>query len=330
MNYFVLKGVILNANANISDNNSSNRLKKRVFNALAYPGFTRSTYDVIGVEFGLGMMEIDRARAPDNEQTIAKMQVWNLNRMKRFQFNYLNFLHGSRFALITCEAGDEEPGDELRRVIQECFNKTHNANVGIIVSLDDVQDLHFIKNLEDEHGVKFNIIENLQEFITSMISSCIRMESANFILPIHSLDEIKHVDNIYNPCSNHPTTGSENLKNYLLSAGYHVNRENQIEVQSGSHTFRLDLNDLSLHVALTTCKTCSSITCRNPYKSKRAFKRICIIWDSPLKKGYASVESGLTESDTFALSILYSIENRTLTPDITNQFPKYVEKCPKI
>lgn len=320
MNYYILKGVLMNGAGFPAEVG----LKQRVFEAVAYPGFANSTYDVIGVEFGLGMMELNDEAVHD-ESTIAKIQLWNLNERKRFFFNYMNFLSGSRFAIITWKPPSKKEDMEftdLVKTLDRCKNNTNQANVGVIALVSDHDWMDIVCNLEDKTRSRFTVVENLEELVFSIVKSCIEMKRHYFILPIESIDEITAVEPIINPCSNHPGTMSSNLVPFLKRNGYDVSGGNIVEIEKENYSYRFDLNTLTLHVACTSCSKCKSILCRSSQRRENSFKRICIIWESPIKKGYASEDTGLSESDLYALSVLYSIEHETLPKSIKDQFPR--------
>jgi hypothetical protein len=327
MNVFVLKGVLLDASRTLAEEMNESALKDRVFESISYPGFINSTYDIIGVEFGLGITEIDAESTDTNEDALVKIQVWNLNEQKNFVINWKNFLKGSRFAIITwSQQGEIQPDslDALASIIRDCLEKCPEICFGLILHLEDSgKDIKAIfEHLQLDEETAPVVCSDLDGLMKQVIVSCISTQPSFYVLPVLETGEVRRVDAIQNPFSNYQTRASENLVDHLKRAGYFITPENQVYIEKEKYIFKLNLNNSTLNVAARACKACDQFPCRE------AFAKICIVLDSQVKKGFASNDFGFTNPDLFMMSIIYSIDYDTMPSSVTSQFPK-IKPCTK-
>ncbi|HME50819.1 MAG TPA: hypothetical protein VKM55_01250 [Candidatus Lokiarchaeia archaeon] len=312
MNVFVLKGTLLDANL---PGSASSPLKDRVFDAISFPGFINSTYDVIGVEFGLGIMEID---APRNEQSVVKIQVWNLNDGKNFILNWRHFLKGSRFAIITFNLENADLAN-LEAIMSDCKERCPDINIGIVglVSNEDLDIDTLPAMLEEQLAFRANVVRNIEEMMTQLVSNCIENEHVSCILPVHSINDIQRVTAIQNPFFNYLTKVSDNLIHLFDQLNIQIDKTNNIAIlEKPDYTYHVDLNKSALLVASRNCSECPYYPCKD------CFAKICVVLDSQLKRGFATEELGLSQADLFVLSMVFSIENNKIPTSISSQFPK--------
>ncbi|MFX0100605.1 MAG: hypothetical protein ACFFCS_13605 [Candidatus Hodarchaeota archaeon] len=313
MNVFVLKGVLVDANR-CSGGDSG--FKERIFEAISYPGFIHNTYDVIGVEFGLGLIELPEA-TQDEEDALVKIQVWNLNERKNFVLNWRSFLKGSRFGLITWNQ-EEKSFPSLMEILADCTSKVPNMSLGLVFKQnkdDSPRDL--IEIIEKKAGIDCKLVPDIEELIISLILSSVKGERHAFVLPISSINEIQHVEMIESPFTSYLTRASEELVNLLESKGFDIDSNNYLIIEKEDFILKLDLNKLQLYACN---KECALSRCKK-YPCPAAFKRICVVLEST-KRGWVSDDIGLLKSDLFFLSIIYSIMNDALPKSITSQFPR--------
>nr|MDO8108709.1 hypothetical protein [Candidatus Sigynarchaeota archaeon] len=313
MNVYVLKGVLLDANPP----GAGSALKERVFDAISFPGFINSTYDVIGVEFGLGIMEI--AATPTTEQAVVKIQIWNLNEGKNFILNWRHFLKGSRFAIITW---NHAPGDDLAHLdsfIKDCREKCPDINLGIVVLTPEGSDWidRLPAMIEAKHGLHADKARDMEDMVTRLVSQCLDNGHVAYVLPVKQIEDIRRVACIQNPFFNYMARASDNLVCLLEQLKITIDKSKYVAmIDNEDYFFQINLNNSTLHVASKHCIGCNEFPCRE------CFAKICVVLDSQIKKGFASNDLGLSTSDLFVLSMVFALTNDRLPTSITSQFPK--------
>ncbi|MBN2151380.1 MAG: hypothetical protein JW839_08045 [Candidatus Lokiarchaeota archaeon] len=314
MNVFVLKGVLLDAG---SASGTAPTLKDRVFESISFPGFINSTYDVIGVEFGLGIMELPRR----DEPATVKIQIWNLNEQKNFILNWRHFLKGSRFGIITWnQHGDVS---QLEEFVKDCLDKCPEINIGIVVQQDGggdgdagAVDVDAIPaRLEKRFGIRAAMARDIGTMMEDLVNECLDNARAVHVLPVSRAADLAHVPSIQNPFYNYLTRVSDNLLRFLAQHGVRVEDDYAL-LENDEHVFRINLARASLHVASKHCDGCRERPCRE------AFTKVCVVLDSQIKRGFASEDLGFTPPDLFVLSMVFAIENGLLPSSVTSQFPK--------
>ena len=307
----MLKGALLDANPP----GMASTLKDRVFGAVSFPGFINSTYEVIGVEFGLGLMEI---AAPRAEQSVVKIQIWNLNDSKNFILNWRHFLKGSRFVIITINLVNPDLAN-LQSIINDCKERCPDINIGIIglESNDSLNVDELPSMIEEQNGLHARVVKSIDEMMNNLVSTCIDNEQISCILPVHSINDIQRVAAIQNPFFNYLTRVSDNLISLFEQLNIQIDTTNNIAIiEKPDYIYHLNLNNSTLHVASRGCTEC------NEYPCKECFAKICVVLDSQIRRGFATEDLGLTQADLFVLSMIYSIENNGIPSSITSQFPK--------
>lgn len=311
MNIYVLKGILVDANKGVGNT----EFKERIFEAISYPGFVHNTYDVIGVEFGLGLLELPEATM-DKEDALVKIQVWNLNERKNFVLNWRSFLKGSRFGVVSWKKEHEDSITNLVAIISDCTDRCPSMNLGLVIQQEgEYSPREFAKTLEERTDIQYKFVEDIEALVVNLILASIRGERIAFILPVSSLDEIRHVDLVESPFTNYLTRASDELVEFLGKQGYFINEKNEITIKKEDFIYKLDLNKLQLYACNNECLSCKKYPC------SEAFKRICVVLEST-KRGWVSDELGLLKSDLFFLSIIYSIMEESLPHSVTSQFPK--------
>jgi hypothetical protein len=316
INVYVLKGVLLDAGSS----GTVSTLKDHVFNAISFPGFDNSTYDAIGVEFGLGIMELSY----HDEPAAVKIQIWNLNERRDFVLNWRHYLKGSRFGIITWRQSSSSDFVNLVAVIKDCIELCPGINIGLVLKDDNDEAPRFdgiatIESLstilERTLGACARIDEDLEAMMIELVSQSLDNAHTVHVLSIRHDDEIRHVPSILNPFLNYLARVSDNLLQFLVRQGIHIEDDNAI-LESNGHICRIDLANASLHVASKQCATCRDHPCCD------AFSKVCVVLNSQIKKGYSSESLGLTPPDLFVLSMVFAIQNNELPPSVLSQFPK--------
>ena len=307
---YVLKGALLDVNSP----GLPSTLKDRVFDAISFPGFINSTYDVIGVEFGLGIMEI----TPRNEQCLVKIQVWNLNDGKNFILNWRHFLKGSRFVIITINLVTTDLAN-LASMVNDCKERCPDINIGIIgLASDDGVDIDDLPSMiEEQQALHARVVGNIEEMMSMLVTNCIENEGISCILPIHSINEIQHVNAIQNPFFNYLTHVSDNLLHLFEQLNIQVDKTSYAAIiEKPDYIFKIKLDNSSLHVTPRACLSCAEYPC------KESPAKICVVLDSQIKRGFASEDLGLSQADLFVLSMIFAIENNKIPTSVSSQFPK--------
>lgn len=316
MNVYVLKGALLDA-GNATDTPST--LKDHVFNAISFPGFINSTYDIIGVEFGLGLMELARR----DEPATVKIQIWNLNEQRNFILNWRHFLKGSRFGIITWHRTSGEHA-QLEAFIKDCLEKCPEISLGIVIQqeggdADGIKDTLPIESIpalvEKKFGIRATMARDLETMMIDLVNVSLDNTRIVQVLPIKNATELAHVPSIQNPFFNYLTRVSDNLLHFLGTQGIRIENDHAV-LENEDFLFRINLSNASLHVAPKHCTGCREYPCRE------AFTKVCVVLDSQIKKGFASEGLGFTLPDLFVLSMIFAISNRQLPSSITSQFPK--------
>jgi hypothetical protein len=317
MNVYVLKGVLLDAT---NAPGTTSTLKDRVFDAISFPGFINSTYDVIGVEFGLGIMEL----AHRDEPATVKIQIWNLNEQKNFILNWRHFLKGSRFGIITWSKTGGKDYAQLEAVIKDCLEKCPEISLGIVIEqgrddTDGTEDAAVIESIPARVEKKFNVRATMARDLEAMMGDLVSLSLDNSrivqVLPVRHAADLAHVPSIQNPFFNYLTRVSDNLLRFLGKQGIRIENDDAV-LENEDYIFRINLSNASLHVATRQCTTCKERPCRE------AFTKVCVVLDSQIKKGFASDDLGLTPPDLFVLSMVFAISNKQLPSSVTSQFPK--------
>ncbi len=315
MNVFVLKGVLLDAT---NASGTASTLKDRVFDAISFPGFINSTYDVIGVEFGLGIMELPHRAEP----ATVKIQIWNLNEQKSFILNWRHFLKGSRFGIITWS----QPGGDLARlesIIKDCFEKCPDINLGIVIEQDGGQDVgegvtdieNIPARIEKKFHTRTTMAKDLEAMMGDLVNESLDSAHVVHVLPVSRTADLVHVPSIHNPFFNYLTRVSDNLLQFLSQRGMRIENDCAV-LENEDHIYRVNLSRATLHVATKQCAGCRDYPCRE------AFTKVCVVLDSQIKRGFASEGLGFTPSDLFVLAVLFAIEHGQLPASVTSQFPK--------
>ncbi len=317
MNVYVLKGVLLDAT---NTSGMASTLKDRVFDAISFPGFINSTYDVIGVEFGLGIMEL----AHRDEPATVKIQIWNLNEQKNFILNWRHFLKGSRFGIITwCQPAGGDYA-KLEAFIKDCIEKCPEINLGIVIQEEEdnaaehegMTGIESIPaRIEQKFNVRATMAKNLETMMDDLVSQCLDNSRIVQVFPVRHPGDLAHVLSIQNPFFNYLSRVSDNLLQFLAKQGMRIENDDVI-LENEDYTFHISLTNASLHVATKQCATCRDHPCRE------AFSKICVVLDSQIKKGFASGDLGFTPPDLFVLSMVFAISNKQLPTSVTSQFPK--------
>ena len=317
VNVFVLKGVLLDA----CKEPAGDQFKCRVFGATSYPGFVNSTYNVIGVEFGLGIMELDENIT--GESAIAKIQVWNLNENSHFSGNWKHFSRGSRFAIICWNQEMDPEATALLHTIKHVVSACPSINIGIVAIVDGDLPLEGIIDDCIEHlpsGTAPGVARNLDDMVSGLVVDCITQTRSLYMLPLGSAAEIEPVDCIRNPFNNYTSRASPRLID-LLREEFTI-ENGCIRLDRGAHVITINLDNSSLHACLAACETCRNGGCNQRGRTTR----ICVVLDSCQHRGWASTGSGLSDGDLFILSMIYSVTNSGALPaSITSQLPK----CPR-
>jgi hypothetical protein len=317
MNVYVLKGVLLDA---VNASGVASTLKDRVFDAISFPGFINSTYDVIGVEFGLGIMEL----AHRDEPATVKIQIWNLNEQKNFILNWRHFLKGSRFGVITWSQSGGGDYAQLEAFIKDCIEKCPEINLGIVIRQEgDAEaepiDMAAIESIPARIEKKFNVratmAKNLGTMMEDLVSQCLDNSRIVQVFPVRHAADLVHVPSIQNPFFNYLTRVSDNMLRFVANQGLRIENDNVV-LENEEYIFRINLTNASLHVATKQCTACRDNPCRE------AFAKVCVVLDSQIKKGFASGDLGFTPPDLFVLSIIFAIANKQLPASVTSQFPK--------
>lgn len=321
---YVLKGVLLDA---MNAPGTASTLKDRVFDAICFPGFINSTYDVIGVEFGLGVMELVRR----DEPVTVKIQIWNLNEQKNFVLNWRHFLKGSRFGIITWSGKiDAMDRAQLEQVIKDCLDKCPDISLGLVIQQEaneaarpgDVDAIESIPAVvERKFGIKATMARDLETMMADLVSHSLDNTRIVQVLPIRHPADLAHVPSIQNPFFNYLTRVSDNLLRFLGKQGILVENDHVL-LDNEDYMFRINLANASLHVAPKQCTGCREYPCHD------TFHKVCVVLDSQIKKGFASDELGFTLPDLFVLAMIFAISNHQLPSSITSQFPK-IKTCNK-
>jgi hypothetical protein len=311
MNVYVLKGVLLDA---ANSPGTASTLKDRVFDAISFPGFINSTYDVIGVEFGLGIMDLADHHS---EPAVVKIQIWNLNEGKGFILNWRHFLKGSRFAVITFHHPGGNDFSALETIIKDCVERCPDINIGVVIlAPDGVANVENVPALIEKHfNKRADLVQSLDVMMNRLVTQCLDSDHAACVLPITSEHDLQHVAAIQNPFFTYLARVSENLMNILHQQKIQV-EENHVLLESPEYKFRINLNNASLHVASKQCTGCKDFPCRESYA------KICVVLDSQVKRGFSSDDLGLTASDLFVLAMIFAISSSSLPTSVTSQFPK--------
>ena len=320
MSVFVLKGVMIDATPK-----KPGRLKQRIFEATSFPGFINTTYDVIGVEFGLGIMELSSEEIDSDENASIKIQTWNLNEQKqRLLINWKNFLKGSRFCIITCVYESKQDLERLSKTLLDVKDACPSISFGIVIQLKNPKgsfNLPFetIGTLLD---VKPAIVENMDDLMVNLIISCITdTKNKNFIMAFSTMDEIHNAESIENPFIAYLGKASLKLIDLLESADYHIQDDNTIEFKTKDHLLKVNLNNSSLYVSARSCVDCAKKDdCNN------RFSRVCVVLQSQIKYGYSSNAAALSPCDLFILSLIYSVEQELLPKSVRSQFPSMIRR----
>jgi len=308
----MIKGILLDANPQAMPS----ALKGRVFNAISFSGGIASTYNEIGVEFGLGIME---SLALGIGRSLMKIVVWNLNDGKDFPLDWRIFVAGSKFAIITRDSNDDHDITRMDSIIKDCNEKSHNINIGIIcLDSDGIIDLNaLVAMIEQRHAMHASVARDLEDLMTTLQSSCVNNDHVACVLPIRSIDEIEHVRCIQTPFLNYTARVSEKLVPLLVQLGIRLDEgHGKAIIETPGHTFYVDLNTSTLHAVSLPCIRCRKYPCRD------CFVKVCIVLESEFKRGFASAELGLTASDVFVLSMIFAIANGQVPASISSQFPR--------
>lgn len=317
MMVYVLKGVLLDA---ASASGTASILKDRVFDAISFPGFINSTYDVIGVEFGLGIMEL----AHRDEPATVKIQIWNLNEQKNFILNWRHFLKGSRFGIITWSQSAGCDYAQLEAFVKDCIEKCPEINLGIVIQqeggdeaeLDGMAAIESIPGrIEKKFNVRATMAKDLETMMVDLVNQCLDNARIVQVFPVRHAADLAHIRAIQNPFFNYLTRVSDNLLQFLAKQGIRVENDNAV-LENEEYNFHINLANASLHVATKQCTNCRDNPCRE------AFTKVCVVLDSQIKKGFASGDLGFTPPDLFVLSIIFAIANKQLPTSVTSQFPK--------
>nr|MDO8087528.1 hypothetical protein [Candidatus Sigynarchaeum springense] len=316
MNVFVLKAVLLDV---VKASGKASTLKDRVFDAISFPGFVNSTYDVIGVEFGLGIMELARR----DEPATVKIQIWNLNEQKNFILNWRHFLKGSRFGIITWSMADGGDFAQLETLVKDCLEKCPEINLGIIVQQDDgnaagkeiVAFESIPARIEKKFNIRANMDRDLDTMMCDLVNEALDNARAVHVLQVSKTDALIHVPSIQNPFFNYITRVSDNMLRFLAQHEMRIENDNAV-LENGNFIFHINLSKAIMHVASKQCAGCRDYPCRE------AFTKVCVVLESQIKRGYASEELGFTPADLFVLAMIFAIENNTLPTSVTSQFPK--------
>ncbi|MEX2683205.1 MAG: hypothetical protein Q6373_016590 [Candidatus Sigynarchaeota archaeon] len=316
MNVYVLKAVLLDVNKTTG---IASTLKDSIFDAISFPGFVNSTYDVIGVEFGLGIMEL----AYRDEPATVKIQIWNLNERKNFILNWRNFLKGSRFGVITWSRPGGGDYSQLEALVKDCIEKCPDINLGIVIQNDDKAEIKrdevdindIPARIEKKFNIRATMARDLPAMMEDLVNECLDGARVVHVLPVSKTAEITHVPSIQNPFFNYLTQISDNMLRFLGQQGIHIENGNAV-LENDDYCYRINLSKATLHVASTQCTGCRDFPCRE------AFTKVCVVLDSQIKRGYASEDLGFTPADLFVLAMIFAIENRNLPASVTSQFPK--------
>ncbi|MHA1793612.1 MAG: hypothetical protein ACTSVI_13285 [Promethearchaeota archaeon] len=333
MNIYVLKGCLVS----IGKDKEDEVLKNKVFDSISYRGFINSTYDIIGVELGLGVMYINNPSRPEDDYSV-KIQIWNINQKKNFAFSNTHYLNGSRFVLV-CWREEFDPNmEELEKTLKECINLVPDSRLGIIaikdnktseqedrISRTDINDDDLVKKkISDVLNMNLTIVNDLEELMKNLVISHVERVDGNFILKAKNIENLEQVESIENPLVNvFKKECSENLKEFLTINGMNVEEDNSITIEKDKHIYKIDLKSCKVRALSKECKSCAY------YPKSRCFKNICIVLDRPNAYGYASEEIGFNKADLFILSIIYSITSGILPSTVTSQLPSRKPKCLK-
>ncbi len=316
MNTYVLKGVLLDANPS----STTTTLKSQVFNAISFPGFTSPTYGVMGVEFGLGIMELTH----HTKLAIVKIQIWNLDERRNIILTWRHFLAGSRVGIITWNYSRGNDLAPLGAMIKDCLEKCPDISIGIVMMHDEdgasrLESVGAIDPLlaaiENEYHLKATVDRNLEAMMSALVSGCLDNAPAIHVLPVRHPAELGHVPSIQDPFFNYFTRVSDKLIRFLEQQGIRIEVDNAI-LETKEHVFHINLANASLHVAPKQCLRCRDDPCCD------AFSKVCIVPDSQIKKGYSSESLGFTPTDLFVLSMVFAIRNNSLPPSVSGQFPR--------
>ncbi len=316
MNVYVLKGVLLDA----SSPGTATALKRQVVGAISFPGFSNPTYDVLGVEFGLGVMEVTYKGRP----ATVKLQIWNVNEQKNAILSWHRYIIGSRIGIIAWNYSMDADVTLLGEMIVECLTKCPNIVIGIIM-MHDVDGVSrfdsvgaiepLLATIEHEHHVKATVDSSLAALMGSLVSQCLDSSPVIHVLPIRHLAELGRVPFIQNPFINLHTRVSDALVRFLVQQGVRI--ENDVVIlDTPKYTFHVDLNDATLHAVPRYCSRCRNETCHD------TFSNLCIELESPIKRGYASTGLGFTPTDLFVLSMVFAIQNDQLPPSVSGQLSR--------
>ncbi|MEX2682622.1 MAG: hypothetical protein Q6373_013560 [Candidatus Sigynarchaeota archaeon] len=311
MNKYALKGVLLDANppARVTP------LKGQVFRAISFPGFGTSMYDRIGIDFGLGIMELPRRNPP----AIVKLQVWNVNEQRNVMLDWRHFLKGSMFGIITANQTGSGDLARLEAMLGDCIDACPGMNIGIVMQQGDGETtwpagMAAIESCQAIIGRKFNVFATIDEDLDTMVLKLVEQvldgARAIHVLSIRDTADLAHVPSIQDPSFNYHAPVSNNLLRFLEQQEIRIDGGHAI-LETKDHVCRIDLANASLHVAPKQCASCNS-----------AFTRVCVVLDSEIKRGYSSESLGFTTPDLFVLSMIFAIQNGELPPSVSRQFPR--------
>ena len=310
MNEYVLKGVLLDANppAMVTP------LKGQVFNAMSFPGLDVSLYDRIGIEFGLGIMELPHRGKP----VVVKIHVWNLNDRRNVMLDWRHFLKGSRFGIITWNRSSGRDLATLQTMLEDCIKACPGISIGLVLQqYDDTSWLERMATIESLQAIierHFNaratIDEDLETMMIELVAQSIDNARAIHVLPIRGAADLAHVAAIQGPLLNYHARVSDNLLHFLKLQGIRIEGDRAI-LETRDHVCRIDLANASLYAAPKQCASCND-----------AFTKVCVVLDSQIKRGHSSRSLGFLPQDLFVLSLIFAIQNDVLPPSVSGQFPK--------
>ncbi|MHA1372369.1 MAG: hypothetical protein ACTSRA_21930 [Promethearchaeota archaeon] len=313
---YLFKGCLINC---LSDPDRNDELRTRVFNAISRPGFATDLYNLIGLEVGVGLVDLDDMQYFDESVTI-KYTIWRLNQHKIMPICLDSFIQGSRFGILTWINRKGEKPESIIKFCNLFFKTSQNTRIGLIVHDQGFNwgPFQIGRLLEDEIGLKVRFNENLDEFMFNLLISSINDEDVLNILYVSELDEIRQPEIVsFPPTRIKAGPVSRFMIEKLKLSGFHLIDDRFLIINEKKYIFNFDLDAVTLYVAPIKCKSCKSFDIRN----FDCFAKICIELEKPFKPGYAR-NVDLEFSDIFFLSIIYSIVNDELPESIRTQFPK--------
>lgn len=319
MNVYVLKGVIVDA---CKHGDGGSALKCRLFDAISYPGFMNPTYNVIGVEFGLGLMSFTD---DTGEPTTVKVQAWNLNERHQFTENNMgHLLRGSRFGIACWDPDSDPAGEDLLRTARGIAASCPGIVLAIASTAPgpEVDAREIVDRVAQEvaPGTLPDVVEGTGEMMQRVVRDCIAQRRGVYHLPLATASDVAPAGCIDNPFNTYVSRASDRLRELLTARGIPVEGD-VVSIHAGTHVVRINLENSTMHAGLAACKDCKETNC----PQKDVDTKICVVLESNHGRGWSSGAAGLTDTDLFILAMIMAAAGGRLPPSITRQFPS----CPR-